>query len=79
MHAHTHARTHWQVVLYTTTFPRRRAEFFYESRELFENLFLKDFDHTNPRDFYSAFNAEDILSQFNYVVYRVSQSTAILS
>ena len=64
---------HYQVVLYTTTFPRKRAEFFYESREVFENLFLKDFDQTNPRDFYSAFNAEDIRSQFNYTVNRVSQ------
>lgn len=65
-------------MLYTTTFPRKRAEFFYESREIFENLFLKDFDQTNPRDFYSGFNAEDILSQFNYTVKRVSQPYDII-
>lgn len=61
-----------QVVLYTKTFPRQRAEFFYESREVFENLFFKNFSQDNPRDLYSAFNAEDILSQFDYIVARVS-------
>ena len=59
------------MVLYTNTFPRQRAEFFYESREVFENLFFKDFKSENPRDFYSAFNAEEILSQFDYVTERV--------
>ena len=73
-----HTSTLLQVVLYTNTFPRRRAEFFYESREVFENLFFKNFNQENPRDFYSAFNAEDILSQFNYTVERVSKSMEII-
>ena len=61
-----------QVVLYTSTFPRHRAMFFYESREVFENLFFKNYVQDNPRDMYSAFNAEEILEQFDYTVDRVS-------
>lgn len=56
------------------TIPQQRAEFFYNSREVFENHFLLMENDTdvNPRGIYTAFSIQDLYKRFNHICENVS-------
>jgi len=58
------------VVLFTLTISHQRARFFFESRGVFENLFLKNFDPEQPRTTYTAYTIPDVLDEIDYIATR---------
>ena len=71
MTPHTYAL---QVILFTFSISHQRSEFFYNSRIIFESLFIKHFQEgiTEPRDYYSSFSIQDMLKQVEYISKQVS-------
>ena len=68
------------MVLFTGTIPHKRAEFFYDSREVFENLFFINFTPEDAssadgpaRTTYSVFTSTDVLKELEYIGMRVSR------
>lgn len=63
-----------QLALFTGTIPYQRAEFFYDSREVFENLFLINFEPQEEdgpaRPTYCAYTSTDILNELEYLATR---------
>lgn len=58
-----------QVSIFTQTIPHQRAEFFFNSREVFENLFLGS--SATPRDIYTAFTIQDLFERFDHICHNV--------
>lgn len=58
-----------QVVLFTLSLPYQRSKFFYDSRVVFESLFIRSFQDgiVEPRDAYAAYNIQTIFSQFEHI------------
>ena len=63
----------FQVFLFTYTIGQERTEFFYNSREVFENLFFKDFKG-NPRGIYTAFSIQELFQRFDHICQNVRAS-----
>ena len=59
------------MFLFTLTISHQRAKFFFESRGVFENLFLKNFDPEHPRTSYTAYTIPDVLDEIDYIATRV--------
>lgn len=66
-----------QVILFTTTLSHQRSDFFYNSRVIFESLFIQRFQNgvTMPRDTYTAYNIQDMYSEFEYISRQVCRHT----
>ena len=62
----------WQVSIFTHTIPHQRAEFFYNSREVFENLFFTLNSNEPPRGLYTAFSTEDFYQRIDHICDSVS-------
>ena len=64
---------HHQVILFTFTIPYKRAEFLFDSRSLFESLFLVNFNPEIPLRQQVAYSIEDVRSELDFVVKNVRQ------
>ena len=62
-----------QVVLFTFTIPHKRAEFLFDSRILFESLFLVNFNPEMPLRQQVAYSIDDISSELDFVVKNVRE------
>lgn len=61
-----------KVSLFTTTIAHLRAEFFYNSREVFENHFFLNFSQESPRGTYTAFSIPNLFDSFDHICTSVS-------
>ena len=71
MHVHSHTCLYIQIILMTVSIPAERTEFIYESRELFANLFIKDFDRENPRAVHKIYTVRDMYEELEYIAHHV--------
>ena len=64
--------------MFTLTIGHKRAQFFYESREVFENLFVEGFNSEKPRSTYTAYTIQDVLGEIDYIATRVGVVSNII-
>lgn len=65
--------SHKQVILFTVTIYHKRAEFLFDSRILFERLFLVNFDPEHPLQEQVAYSIQDVSKELELIVTNVRE------
>lgn len=63
----------FQVVLFTNTIAHKRGEFFFDSRIVFESLFIVDFDADTALQQRILYNINEVSREIDFIATNVSQ------